>query len=64
MPFVHFHKKNDEIYVVLSEKGKAAIDDATVKLSADDWVRISPATKRQFSAGEAPALSFAYIQVK
>lgn len=64
VPFVHFHKKNEEIYVVLSGKGKVVIDGETVELSAGDWVRISPAAKRQFSAAENSAISFACIQVK
>lgn len=64
VPFVHFHKKNEEIYVILSGKGNAVIDGEMVKLSAGDWVRISPAAKRQFSAAEDSAISFACIQVR
>ncbi len=64
VPFVHSHKQNEEIYVVLSGRGKAIIDGETVELSAGDWVRISPATKRQFSAADDSAISFACIQVK
>lgn len=64
VPFVHYHKKNEEIYVVLLGKGKAIIDDETVEVSAGDWVRISPAAKRQFFAAEDSAISFACIQVK
>ena len=30
VPFVHSHKQNEEIYVVLSGKGKAVIDGETV----------------------------------
>ena len=50
VPFVHSHKNNEEIYAVLSGKGKAVIDGETVELAAGDWVRIAPAAKRQFSA--------------
>ncbi|MDO5559786.1 MAG: cupin domain-containing protein [Oscillospiraceae bacterium] len=64
VPFVHSHKKNEEIYVVLSGKGKAVIDGETVELSTGDWVRISPAAKRQFSAADDSGISFACIQVK
>lgn len=48
VPFVHAHKNNEEIYAVLSGKGKAVIDGETVELAAGDWIRISPAGKRQF----------------
>ena len=64
IPFVHSHKQNEEIYVVLSGKGKAIIDEETIKLTAGDWVRISPAGKRQFFAADDEAISFACIQVK
>lgn len=64
VPFVHSHKKNEEIYVILAGKGKAIIDGETVDLTIGDWVRISPAAKRQFSAGEDTAICFACIQVK
>ncbi len=64
VPFVHSHKQNEEIYVVLAGKGKAIIDGEAVELAAGDWVRISPAAKRQFSAADDSAISFACIQVK
>lgn len=64
VPFVHSHKKNEEIYVIFSGKGKAVIDGETVELVAGDWLRISPAAKRQFFASETDAISFACIQVK
>ena len=64
VPFVHSHKNNEEIYVVLAGKGKAVIDGEDVELAAGDWIRISPAGKRQFFAAEDSAISFACIQVK
>lgn len=64
VPFVHSHKNNEEIYVVLEGKGKVVIDGEAVELAAGDWIRISPAGKRQFFAAEDTAISFACIQVK
>lgn len=64
VPFIHSHKSNEEIYVVLAGKGKAVIDGEDVELAADDWIRISPAGKRRFFAAEDSAISFACIQVK
>ena len=64
VPFVHSHKNNEEIYVILAGKGKAVIDGETVVLADGDWIRISPAAKRQFFASEDAAISFACIQVK
>lgn len=64
VPFIHSHKHNEEIYVILAGKGKVMIDGEIVELTAGDWVRISPVAKRQFSAAEDSAVSFACIQVK
>ena len=64
VPFIHSHKKNEEIYVILSGKGKAVVDGETISLAAGDWIRISPEGKRQFFAADDSAISFACIQVK
>ena len=64
VPFVHAHKHNEEIYAVLSGKGKAVIDGDTVELNAGDWVRISPAAKRQFFAAADEGIRYLCIQVR
>ena len=64
VPFVHFHKQNEEVYIVVSGSGKAVIDGETVELNAGDFIRIAPAAKRQFFAGENSSISFVCIQVK
>lgn len=64
VPFIHSHKKNEEIYAILSGKGKVIIDGETIELTAGDWLRISPAAKRQFFASEDTAINFICIQVK
>lgn len=64
VPFIHSHKNNEEIYAVLEGKGKVVIDGEDIELAAGDWIRISPAGKRQFFAAEDSAISFICIQVK
>lgn len=64
VPFVHAHKKNEEIYAILSGCGRAVIDGETVELKAGDWLRISPAAKRQLFAAEDTAIGYVCIQVK
>ncbi len=64
VPFVHSHKKNEEIYCVISGKGKAVIDGEEISLLAGDFIRISPSAKRQFSAGADEGIEFICIQVK
>ena len=64
VPFVHSHKKNEEIYGILGGKGKVVVDGEEIALTAGDWIRISPAAKRQFFAAENEGMSFICIQTK
>ena len=64
VPFVHSHKKNEEIYCILEGKGRAEIDGESVELKAGDWLRISPNGKRQFFAASDSDISYICIQVK
>ncbi len=64
VPFVHAHKHNEEIYAILSGAGRVVIDGETVELAAGDWLRISPAAKRQFFAAKDSAISYICIQVR
>ena len=64
VPFVHSHKNNEEIYGILSGKGKAIIDGEEIELAAGDWLKIAPAAKRQLFAANDAAISYICIQVK
>ena len=64
VPFVHSHKNNEEVYGILSGKGKVIIDGEEIALTAGDWVRIAPVAKRQFFAAEDEEISFVCIQTK
>ena len=64
VPFVHSHKNNEEISGILSGKGKAVIDNEPIELTAGDWLRISPAAKRQFFASQESDITYVCIQVK
>lgn len=64
VPFVHSHKDNEEIYGILSGCGKVIIDEKEVLLKAGDWLRISPAAKRQFFSSKDSEIKYICIQVK
>ena len=64
VPFVHSHKNNEEIYGIIAGKGTAIIDGDTVEITAGDWLKISPAAKRQFFAASDSGITYIYIQVK
>ena len=50
VPFVHAHKKNEEIYIVLEGAGKLYIDGEEMALKAGDCFRIAPEGERCISA--------------
>ena len=64
VPFVHAHRKNEEIYGILAGEGSAVIDGENTALAAGDWLRIAPAAKRQFFAGEQEGITYVCIQVR
>ena len=64
VPFVHSHKQNEEIYGILSGRGKAVIDGEDVTLATGDWLKISPAARRQFFAASDSGITYVCIQVK
>lgn len=64
VPFVHAHKQNEEIYGILSGKGKVIIAGETIELTVGDWLRISPCAKRQFFASNDSDITFICMQVK
>ena len=64
VPFVHSHKENEEIYGILSGNGKAVIDGEEISLSTGDWLKITPAAKRQFFASDISGITYICIQVK
>lgn len=64
VPFVHSHKSNEEIYGVISGKGKAVIDGEEVALAEGDWLRVASKAKRQFSYAADSGITFVCIQVK
>ena len=56
VPFVHSHKANEEIYGVLSGKGKVVIDGEEISLAAGDWLKISSFALWEWTNGTfAPA---------
>lgn len=64
VPFVHSHRDNEEIYGILSGKGKALIDGEEINLIAGEWLKITPAAKRQFFAASDSKITYICIQVK
>ena len=64
VPFVHSHKNNEEIYGIISGKGKVVIDGEEIELVQGDWLKIAPAAKRQFFAAQDSPIVYVCIQAK
>lgn len=62
VPFVHAHKRNEEIYLILDGKGALYIDGEEFEVKAGDVLRIDPAGERCFKAAADSSISFICIQ--
>ena len=50
--FGHSHDEAEEVYFVIAGSGRVRLDDETVELAKEDFLRISPQVKRRFEAGD------------
>lgn len=64
VPFVHAHKQNEEVYLVLSGKGLFYLDGEELAIGEGDVLRVDPAAKRCIKADAGSALRFVCIQTK
>ncbi len=62
-PFVHFHKRNEEIYLFTGGKGSFWLDGDVLDVKEGSMVRVAPAGKRCIKADDNAALSFFCVQV-
>ncbi len=63
IPFVHMHKENEEVYIVISGSGEFYIDGEIVPLKPGSALRIAPAGRRSLKAG-TEGLRYLCIQAK
>jgi mannose-6-phosphate isomerase-like protein (cupin superfamily) len=50
--FAHRHEDAEEVYVVLSGRGRMKLDDEVIDLTTLDAIRVSPGVTRAFEAGD------------
>jgi mannose-6-phosphate isomerase-like protein (cupin superfamily) len=50
-PYGHTHRRQEEVYVVVSGNGRMKLDDDVVELAQWDAVRVPPGTWRGYEAG-------------
>lgn len=63
MPFVHSHKKNEELYIVLGGNGTFYVDGEEFPVQEGSLIRIAPEGERAWRAGDAD-LYFICIQTE
>lgn len=64
VPFVHAHRQNEEVYIVLEGTGKLYIDGEERVITAGDCFRVDPAAERCICAAAESSLRFICVQVK
>lgn len=64
IPFLHAHKQNEELYVVLSGTGEMQVDGARIPLRAGSAVRIAPAGERCWRATGTEPMAYLVIQAQ
>jgi mannose-6-phosphate isomerase-like protein (cupin superfamily) len=62
VPFVHSHKRNEEVYIVLMGKGRFYIDGDEFDVSEGDVIRIDPAGARCVAAASGSPIRYLCIQ--
>ena len=63
VPFVHAHKQNEEVYIVLEGSGKLFVDGEEIIIKKGDIFKIDPKGERCIAAGNE-AIKFVCIQTK
>ena len=64
VPFVHAHKQNEEVYLIMSGSGQFYLDGEEVAVTQGDVLRVDPAAKRCIKADANGSLHFVCIQSK
>ena len=63
MPFLHRHRRNEEVYLFLSGDGEFQVDDELFAIGPGSVVRVAPSATRGWrSVGEGP-LDYIVLQV-
>jgi Uncharacterized conserved protein, contains double-stranded beta-helix domain len=52
VPFVHSHKKNEEVYIFVGGNGFMKVDDEEVPVEDGTVIRVAPAGERAIKAGD------------
>lgn len=64
VPFIHSHKRNEEVYIVIKGKGRFYVDGDEFEVAEGSVVRVDPAGARCISAAKDSAIRYICIQTE
>ncbi len=64
IPFLHAHRQNEELYLVLSGEGELQVDGEVLALRPGTAVRVAPEGMRSWRATGMDPLAYLVIQAK
>ena len=64
MPFLHKHRQNEEVYVVVGGRGQFLVDGECIEVAEGSVLRISPPTARTWRNNFVAPLYFLCVQYR
>lgn len=64
VPFVHAHKRNEEVYVILKGKGRFYVDGDEFEVEEGGVIRVDPAGARCITADSQSPIRYVCIQTE
>ena len=64
MPFLHRHRENDEVYVVIGGRGQSLVDDECIDVAEGSVLRLGPAAARAWRNNSDAPLYFLCLQYR
>ena len=64
VPFVHSHKRNEEVYIVVKGKGRFYVDGDEFEVAEGSVIRVDPAGQRCIAADPQGSLRYICIQTE
>lgn len=64
VPFVHSHKRNEEVYMILKGKGRFYIDGEELQVEEGNAIRVDPAGARCLKADDQTPIRYLCIQTE
>ena len=64
LPYLHFHRKNEEIYIILKGSGEFQVDNNSFPISEGSVIRIAPKGVRGLRNTSAIDMTYIVIQAK